>query len=306
MASRLSVFSNLLKPELHEIFFEKYNQYPNEYAQIFNILSSDRAYEDDGEVTGLGAMVQKQEGRAIAYDDPVQGQLKRYTHVPFALGFRVTHELYMDDQYNVIRRMPQALSRSAHQTNEVQAWNVMNNAFNTAFVGLDGQPLCSVAHPNVSVAAGSGPYANRLATDADLSITSLQAAIEMMENTTDDRDLNILIKPKLLVIPVHLKWMARELLNSEYKPGSADNEINSLADEELKYMVSHYLTSNSAWFLMSAPDDHYLRYFWREKLAFDNDDDFDTGDAKFKAYMRFSVGFSGWRGVVGTPGVGSI
>jgi len=306
MGSRSSAFSHLLQPELHEIFFEKYGQYPNEYAEVFNVLSSDRAYEEDGEITGLGQMVQKQEGRSIAYDDPFQGQLKRYAHVPFALGFRVTHELYMDDQYNIIKRMPQALSRSAHQTNEVQAWNVFNNAFSTAYLGLDGQPLCSVAHPNVSVAAGSGPYSNRLSTDADLSVTSLQSAIELMENMTDDRDLNIMVKPRRLVIPVHLKWMARELLNSEYKPGSADNEINSLADEELKYMVGHYLTSTSAWYLLAGNEDHYLRYFWREKLSFDNDDDFDTGDAKFKAYMRFSVGFSGWRGIVGTPGVGAI
>ncbi len=305
MASRSSAFSNLLKPELHEIFFEKYQMYPEEFGEVFNIMDSQHAYEQDGEVTGLGQMVQKPEGRPITYDDPIQGQLKTYTHVPYGLGFRVTHELYMDDLYNVIKRMPQALARSAHQTQEVQAWNVFNNAFSTASLGLDNQPLCSTQHPNVSVTTGSGPYSNQLSTAADLSITSLQNMIEMMENTTDDRDLNILIRPRLLIIPVHLKWMARELLNSEFKPGTSDNEINSLADEELKYMVSHYMTSTSAWFLVGAKEDHYLRYFWREKLDFDNDDDFDTGDAKFKAYMRFSVGFSGWRGVAGTPGVGS-
>ena len=305
MASRSSAFSNLLKPELHEIFFEKYNMYPDEYGEVFNEMGSEHAYEQDGEVTGLGAMVQKQEGKAITYDDPLQGALKTYTHVPYGLGFRVTHELYKDDLYNVIKRMPQALARSAHQTKEVQSWNVFNNAFSTAYTGADGQPLISVAHPNVSVAAGSGPYSNQLATAADLSITSLQAMIELIEGSTDDRDLNLLIKPRLLVVPPHLKWMARELLNSEYKPGTADNEINSLADEELKYMVCHYLTSNSAWFLLGAKEDHYLRFFMREALDFDNDDDFDTGDAKFKAYMRFSVGFSGWRGVYGTPGVGS-
>jgi len=305
MPSRASAFSDLLNPELHELFFEKYNMYPEEYQEVFNVLSTERAWEDDAEVTGLGQMVQKQEGRAIAFDDPIQGQIKRYVPIPFGLGFRVTHELYKDDLFNVIKRMPQALARSAHQTIEVNAWNVLNLAFSQTQLGSDNQPLCSSTHPNVNATSGSGPYSNTLATAADLSITSLQSMIELMENTTDDRDLNILIKPRLLVIPVHLKWMARELLNSEYKPGTADNEINSLADEELKYMVSHYMTSNSAWFLTSAKEDHYLRFFWREKLIFDNDDDFQTKDALFSAYMRFSCGFSGYRGICGTAGVGS-
>lgn len=304
MASRTSAFSTLLRPEMHEIFFEKYKMYPKEYASVFTTLNSVRAYEMDAEVTGLGQLVTKLEQKSITYDDPIQGLIKTYTHVPYALGFRVTHELYKDDLYNVIKRMPQALSRSAHQTMEVQHWNVFNNAFNAAVTGLDGQPLCSTAHPNVSGAGG--PYSNALSTAADLSITSLQAAIELMENTTDDRDLNLMIRGKLLVIPVHLKWIARELLQSEYKPGTADNEINSLKDEDLSFMVSHYLSSTSAWFLLADKAEHYLRSWMREALFFDNDDDFDTGDALFKCYTRFSVGFSGWRGIIGTPGVGLI
>jgi len=275
MPSRSSGFSNLLKPELHEIFFTKYSQYPDEYTQLFDVLSSTRAYEEDGEVTGLGKLVSKGEGSSITYDDPIQGELKKYTHSSFGLGFRVTHELYEDDQYGVIKRMPSALARSAHQTVETEAWSILNNAFSTSYLGLDNQSLCSTSHPNVGVGAGSGPYSNRLATDSDLSITSLQAAIELMETTTDDRDLNLMIKPKTLVIPVQLKWMARELLNSEYKPGTANNEINALADEELKYMVGHYLTDSDAWFLTSSKEEHYLRFFWREKVKFENDDDFN-------------------------------
>jgi len=302
MGSRSSAFSHLLQPALHEIFFEKYGMRPKEYQSIFSIENTTRAYEQDTEITGLGPLVQKQEGRAITYDDPVQGEIKTYTPVPYALGFRVTHELYSDDQYGIIKRMPSALSRSAHQTEEVNTWSVLNNAFSTAQLGLDRQPLCSLAHPNVAAGPGSGPYSNRLATDADLSITSLQSMLELMETTTDDRDMPILLRPKLLVIPYSLKWMAKELLESEHKPHTADNEINALKGEGLSYMVAHYLTSTSAWFLLTDKEEHYLRFFWREALSFDNDDDFDTGDAKFKAYMRFTCGFSGWRGIAGTPG----
>jgi phage major head subunit gpT-like protein len=299
--SRTTGFSNLLAPGLHEIFFNRYNQWPDEYSQIFNVLSSTRNYEEDGEVAGLGKLVEKGEGVSVTYDDPFQStNKKRYTHTAYGLGFRVTEELYSDDLYGIIKKMPAALARSAKQTTEVEAFSILNNAFNAAYTGLDGVALCSTVHPNIRL--NGGPYSNRLATDADLSVTSLQAAVELMEGTTDDRDMNIMLKPKMLICTPSNKWMARELLNSEKKPHTADNEINALTDEELKYFVGHYLTDSDAWFLVTDKSDHALNFYWRKKVAFDNSDDFDSGDAKFKATMRFSTGFSGWRGIVGTPG----
>ena len=137
MPSRESGFSNLLAPELSTVFFEKYKQWPREYEKIFNVENSVRAYEEDIEVAGLGQMITKPEGTPIGYDDPFQSNRLRYTHTTYGLGFRVTEELYNDDLYNVIKRMPQALSRSAIQTIEVQAANVFNNAFNSAVVGIE-------------------------------------------------------------------------------------------------------------------------------------------------------------------------
>ena len=301
MSSRTTGFSNLLAPELSNVFFNKYKQWMDEYTAIFNVESSTRSYEEDVEIAGLGAMQSKAEGMGITYDEPFQSGRKRYTHSTFGLGFRVTDELYNDDLYGIIKKMPQALARSAHQTIEVNAANVLNNAFNTTLqAGLDGIQLISTAHKRVD--GTGGPYSNRLSTDSDLSVTSLQSAIQLMEGTTDDRDLNLNIKPKLLVITPNLKWVARELLKSEYKPHTADNEINAFRDEDLSYTVNHYLTDTNAWFLLADKADHYLKFYWRQKLKFDNDDDFDTGDAKFKATMRLAVGFTNWRGIVGTSG----
>jgi hypothetical protein len=123
-----------------------------------------------------------------------------------------------------------------------------------------------------------------------------------LEQTTDDRGLNLMIKPKMVLISPNQKWMAREILGSEYKPHTADNEINALKEEGLTYMVSHFVTDQNAFYVLGDKADHYLKFYWRKKAAFDNDDDFDTGDAKFKATMRFSVGFTSWRGIVGTSG----
>lgn len=303
MSSRTSAFSHLLQPALHDVFFNKYGQWPEEFSQIFNVLNTNRAYEEDSEVTGLGKLVKKSEGQVITYDDPKQAKnLVRYTPDIWSLGFRVSYELYKNDMYNIITRAPEMLARSARQTVEAEAFGVLNNAFNSAVTGRDGVALCATNHPNIAVDAASGPYSNRLATDSDLSITSLQAAVELLEGTTDDRDLNLMIKPKTLLCHYSNKWMARELLNSEHKPHTADNEINALSDEDLKYMIGHFLTDSDAWFLLTDKADHYLRFYWREQIKFDNDDDFDTGDAKFKAMCWFKAGFSGWRGIVGSPG----
>jgi hypothetical protein len=243
MASRTSAFSHLIAPNLNEIFFNRYNTFPKEYPQVFNIESSVRNYEEDAEVAGLGKFVSKTEGQPITYDEPFQSaDKKRYTHTSYALGFRVTHEMYQDDLYGIMKKMPAALAKSANQTEEAEAWSVFNNAFNAAYTGIDRVALCSTAHPAVNIVGG--PYSNRLATDSDLSQTALQSAIELMEGATDDRDLNIMLKPRTLVIPYQLKWAAREILNSEKKPYTSDNEINALSDEELKYMVSHFLTDS--------------------------------------------------------------
>lgn len=302
MVARTTGFSDLLAPGMRKIFFERYGQWPDEYTQAFNVLTSKRNYEDDSEVAGLGRMPEKPQGRPIVYDDPFQGESTRYTHVTYGLGFRVTEEMWEDDLYNIMKRMPAGLAKSAHQTIEVTAWNVFNRAFNSGYTGPDGKTLCATDHPNIAKKPGSGPYPNRPSTDVDLSITALQSAIETFEDTVDDRDLNIMLKPKLLVIAPENKWMAREILRSEKKPYTADNEINALLDEELTYMVCHYFSDTDAWFLVSPKENHYLNFFWRKKLAFANSDDFDTGDAKYKATMRFSCGFSGWRGIYGSSG----
>lgn len=301
MPSRESGFSNLLFPGVHEVFFNKYQQWPWEYDKFCTVETSKQAYEEDVEVAGLGVMLQKPEGTPTAYDDPFQSGRVRYTHVSYGLGFRVTHELYNDDLYGVIKKMPAALSRSALQTIEVSAANIFNNSVNSAVVGLDGVQLISTAHTDVKKTAGV-TFSNRLSTDSDLSVTSLQQMLILLENQTDDRGLNLMIKPKIVVISPNQKWMAREILQSEYKPHTADNEINALKEEGLSYMVSHFVTDTNAYYVLGDKADHYLRFFWREKLALDNDDDFDTGDAKFKAFMRFSYGFTSWRGIVGTSG----
>ena len=307
MTTTRSAFASLLAPGLRKIYFDELKERPLEYEAIFNIESSKRKYEDDYQMAGLGSMPEKAEGQSIIYDDPISGNTKRYTHLSWGLGFRITHEAYEDDLYGMLgKKMSSQLAKSARNAQEVHAHAILNNAFAASATAstlaaantFDGYSLCNVAH----VRLGGGTQANRSSTDADLSVSSLQAAIDLFEGWTDERGISLVCQPKRLIIPYQTKWIAREILNSSAKPYTANNEINPLMDEDLSFMVSHYLTDSDSWFLIADKGVHGLNFFWREKPTFKESDDFDTGDAKFKGYQRFVSGVSDWKGVFGSQG----
>ena len=299
MTTRTGNFSALLAPGLRKIWFDDFKQYPTEYTQLFNINTSTRNYEDDLEITMLGgSFPQKPEGESIQYVDPKQGNTKRYTHASFGMGFRVTQEMYEDDLYGPMKKMSKGLAKAQANTIELQAAGVLDDAFSGAtYTGFDSLSLCDTAH---TILFTGGTYANKPSTDVDLSITSLQAAITNIEKTPDSDGVICMLKAKLLIISPDQKFIARELLKSEYKPYTSGNEINALLDEELKYFVGHFHSDTDAWWVQC--NIHDLNFFWRRKPVFDNSDDFDTGDAKFKGTHRSIQGFGNWRGIYGSSG----
>jgi len=309
-------FFQLMAPGLHDLFvhFLDLKQRDEEYSYVFNIEESDAAFEDEVEFSGLGPLQPKLEGTAVQYQDIIQGGVKRYLHVPWALGVRASWELIKDDQYKLINQAPKCLARSAHFVREIQSWNVFNLGFTSTIV-IDGQTLFNTTHPllggpqatNIgpgvgNIIAATGTYPNRPTTDVDLSFTAIQLSVNMFERLIDSQGLPVSIKPKYLVIPPELKWIAREILGSPHKPYTADNEINSLIKEDLMYFVCHYLTSASAWFLVGDKDAHSLKFLNREDLEEDFSDDFDTRTIKQIATMRFSTGATNWLGVWGSNG----
>lgn len=309
MTTNRAGFANLLAPGLRKIFFDEYGERPLEYESIFNIETTKRKYEEDYQMGGLGAMPQKAEGQSIIYDDPLSGNTLKYIPLSWGLGFRITHEAYEDDLYGMLgKKMVAQLVKAAKYAQEVHAWGVINGGFAASATAstttrsntFDGYSLFNVAHSRLS----GGTQANRSSTDADLSVSSLQAAFDLFEGWTDERGFPLICKPKKLVIPFQSKWIAREILNSNGKPYTANNEINSLAEEDLDYMVSHYLTDaqNDSWFLFADKSDTSLNFFWREKPGMSSADDFDTGDAKNKCYQRFVAGVSNWTGCFGSQG----
>lgn len=295
MTTQSSQFANLLAPGLRKVFFDFLKPLPSEYDKLFKVSTMDKLYHDDYELTMLGgSFPAKLQGESIQYVDPLTGTTKRHTASPFGLGFRVTHEMWKDDLYGPMRKMSKGLAKASKNTVELQAAAVIDDASAGAtYTGFDAHPLAHTAH---HILYTSGTYANRPTTYGVLGITTLQAAILRFEKTPDQDGVLCLLKPKVLFISPDLRFIAKEILGSEYKPYTANNEINPVKDEGLTFFVSHYISSTTMWGLISAGDENPLEFWWREKDQFDSSDDFDTGDAKFKAYHRHTQGFSDWRG----------
>ena len=285
-----------LWPGMHAFFGASYKEWPEEYREIFSIEKSSKNYEEDTLVTGFGLAPVKNQGGSVSYEGETQGFTKRYSHTVYGLGYIVTEEEMEDNLYEVVsRRRIKRLAFSMRQTKEIVGANVLNRAFNSSYTGGDAVELLSTSHP-----ASSGNYANKAATDADLSEAALEDMVILIGQAKNDKGLQIALRPTKLIIPVNLQFDAKRILKSEMQSGTANNDINALKGM-FDYSVNHYLTDTDAWFLKTdCPNG--LTMFERRALAFTQDNDFDTANAKAKATMRFSVGWTDPRGLYGSAG----
>lgn len=289
-----------LWPGIKQWWGRTYNEHVTEWTELFDTDTSNQQYEEDVQVTGFGLMPVKAEGAAVSYDSEVQGFVSRYTHVAYALGYIVTHEELMDSLYETVsKRRAQALAFSGRQTKENVGANVYNRAFNTAFTHGDGSALIVTTH-----ATKSGNQSNRLTTDADISEASIEDLIIQIMGATNDRGLRINLMPKSLHVPRQLWFEANRILKSVLQNDSANNAINPLKSTNALpqgIMVNHYFTDADAWFIRTNCPRGMI-HFNREEMSFDQDNDFDTKNAKAKEYTRFSFGVTDWRQLYGTQG----
>lgn len=305
MAISRAQLAKELEPGLNALFGMSYSDYgPEEYAEIFSIEDSDRAFEEEVLITGFGSAPVKSEGAGVVFDTASEGFTARYTHQTIALAFSLTQEAIEDNLYDSLgRRYVKALARSMANTKEVKGADVLNNAFDTNFAGGDGQPLISTAHP----LAGGGTEANRAATMADLNETSLEDNLIDISTFTDDRGLLISVQATKLVIPPQLVFVADRILNSTLRPGTADNDVNAIRNTGVLpqgYTVNHYLSDPDAYFLLTSVTEagEGLKMFQRTAMETSMEPDFSTDNIRYKSRERYSFGFSDWRGIYGSQG----
>jgi hypothetical protein len=298
--SRAQLLKELL-PGLNALFGMEYKTYGEEHKEIYETETSERSFEEETKLSGFSAAPVKNEGAAIAYDNAQEAWTARYNHETIAMGFSITEEAMEDNLYDSLSaRYTKSLARAMAYTKQVKAASILNNGFNGAFTYGDGQTLFSTAHPLVS----GGTNSNRPATAADLNETSLEAAVIQIAGWTDERGLLIAAKPRKLIVPPQLQFVATRLLETSLRVGTTDNDINALKNNGSipeGYTVNHFLTDNNAWFLKTDVPNG-LKNFERVPLTTSMDQDFDTGNSRYKARARYSFGVSDPLGAYGSPG----
>lgn len=278
-----------------------YDQHPTEYTDLFETMSSDKAYEEQVQIVGFGVAPVKPQGSGIEYDSEVQGPVTRFTHVAYGLGYIVSHEELQDNLYEAVSKTRvQALANSFRQTKERVGAGILNRGFNASYPGADGVELFSTVHPNTS----GGTYSNELSVSADLSEASLEDIIIQIMQATDDRGLTISLMPKSLHVAPSNWFEANRILKSVYQTGTANNDlniINATSAIPMGVKVNHYFTAPNAWFVKTNAQNGLIHYE-REAMSFTQDNDFDTMNAKAKGYERYSFGWVDPRGVYGSAG----
>jgi hypothetical protein len=286
---------------LNALFGLEYAKYGEQHKEIYETETSERSFEEETKLSGFSAAPVKNEGAAIAYDNAQEAFTARYTHETIALGFSITEEAIEDNLYDSLSsRYTKALARGMAYTKQVKGAAILNTGFTAGVTYGDGVTLFSTAHPLIS----GGVNSNRPATAADLNETSLENAVIQIAAWTDERGLLIAAKPKKLVVPPALQFVATRLLETELRVGTADNDINAIKNNGSipgGYTINNFLTDTNAWFLLTDVPNG-LKHFVRSPLANSMDGDFDTGNVRYKARERYSFGVSDPLGVYGSPG----
>ena len=298
--SRAQLLKELL-PGLNALFGLEYKRYGEEHKEIYETETSERSFEEETKLSGFSAAPVKNEGSAIAYDNAQEAFTARYTHETIALGFSITEEAVEDNLYDSLSaRYTKALARAMSYTKQVKAAAVLNNGFSSSYVGGDGVALFSNAHPLV----GGGTNSNIPSTPADLNETSLENAVIQIAAWADERGLLIAARPRKLIIPPSLQFVATRLLETKLRVGTADNDINAIENNGSipeGYAINHFLTDTNAWFLTTDVPNG-LKHFVRSPMSTGMDGDFDTGNVRYKARERYSFGWSDPLGMYGSAG----
>jgi hypothetical protein len=305
--SRAQLLKELL-PGLNALFGMEYARYGEEHKELYETEKSERSFEEETKLAGFSAAPVKSEGSAIAYDNAQEAFTARYTHETIALGFSITEEAVEDNLYDSLSaRYTKALARAMSYTKQVKAAAVINNGFNGSYLGGDGVTLFGnnssntrVGHPLV----GGGVNFNSPTTGVDLNETALENAVIQIAAWTDERGLLIAAKPRKMVIPPALMFVAKRLLDTELRVSTADNDINAIKQMGAipeGYTVNHFFTDPNAWFLCTDVPNG-MKHFERTPLSNSMDGDFDTGNVRYKARERYSFGWSDPLGMWGSSG----
>ena len=298
MAINRASIAKELVPGLNAVFGIEYGEVNEEHKPLYEIESSDRAFEEEVLFTGFGGAPVKDEGAAVVYDDASESYTARYTAETVALAFAVTEEAMEDNLYDTFAKLrAKGLARSMANTKQQKAADLYNFGFSTN--QGDGVPMFSAAHP----VTGTGTVTN-ITTAAAIAEATIEAAIIQIQKITDDRGILVGAAAESLHIPTDLLFTADVLLNTPGITASANNDINAVRHLGVipdGFYVNRRFTDVNAWFIKTNVPNG-TKMFNRTPLQTKMEPDFDTGNLRFKARERYSFGVSDWRGWYGNQG----
>ena len=277
-----------------------YDEHPEEWSKIFDKETSTQNYEEDVLSTAFGLAPVKTQGGSISFVTDSQGFTTRYTNVTYALGYIVTMEELQDNLYEkVSKKRAGALAFSFRQTKENVAAQLLNRAFNSSYTFGDGQQLIDTDHPDGT----GGTFSNQLSVAADLSEASIEDLVIQMMGAVDSAGNRIPVRPKCLIVPRQEWFNAKRILGNPARPETANRDINVLYAENIipEIVLNHYLTDTDAWFIKSDVRNG-LKMYQRMAISFEQDNDFDTRNAKAASVERYSFGSTDPRGIWGSAG----
>lgn len=297
MAITTAQIGPLLEPGINALFMMEYDKHSPEYTQVFETLSSERAWEEDQAMPGFGLAPAKSEGQGVSYDQFQTAWKAYYRMVTYGLAFSITEEAVDDNLYgSLLTKGASALAFSMNETKETVGASILNNGFSSSYVGGDGKPFLATDHPKT----GGGSFSNILATPADLSETALEDLQTQIGAATTDRGLNIRLLGKKLIVPNGLQWTAQRILGSPGRVGTGDNDIN-VHKGEMPIVTMHRLTDDDAWFIKTnCPDG--MKHFSRKKLRTKMEGEFETGNVRYKAIERYAFGWTDVRSCYASAG----
>lgn len=289
-----------LLPGVLKFFGWSYKDYNPEYTEIFEVMKSNKRFEEIVSMSGMGLAVVKNEGQGITYDDFQQHLTYRVSQVMYAKGFVISKEAMDDDQYapKLAEIGAKFMAKSMKQTKETICANVLNNGFSSSYLGGDGVALFSASH------VGRLSTFSNLLTAADLSEAALETATISISQAVDDAGLKLAAVPRKLIISSSDIYNARRILGNDDRPATSDRDINAMVSLGVLpegTRVNHYLTDTDAWFIKTDVENG-LMLVEREDQILEAMDDFDTKSSKFSVTERYAPFWGDPRAVYGNQG----
>lgn len=300
-ANYSDLYGVTMLPVLEELFRYELEQAPSRREELFKKVSTERDIWQSSELHDMPLFSEVPEGSDYSFERPSQGANKTLIPVKYGLGFSISEEAVDDGKFDFVADAIRKMAKSAKESQEIQAMNIFNNGFSSETTA-DGVSLFNSAHTLPSGLT----FRNVLAAPADLSVTSLDTMLSDFETQfIGDSGIIYRLMAKKLLVHSSQRRYANELIGSDLKADTMDNNMNSIKGEGLSVVSSPHLTDLDAWFLLCQPMDTGLRIISRKPIetkAGGSDSGFINDSILYKSRYREKIGAIHPYGVFGTPG----